>query len=144
MPTKVKISGPMNGTPIPPGHKFGAKEAATEAAQSERRDKVKSRMFQWGWRQHGGERSTADRRIEDVWSTCLEKPIAPAGVHRAVFGVILEESLDVASIAGLPAIVFRCIEYLEKTKADQEEGIYRLSGSSAVIKSLKDKFNSGM
>ena len=28
-------------------------------------------------------------------------------------------------------------------KADQEEGIYRLSGSSAVIKSLKDRFNSG-
>jgi hypothetical protein len=57
---------------------------------------------------------------------------------------MLEESLEVATIAGLPAIVFRCIEYLEKTKADQEEGIYRLSGSSAVIKSLKDKFNSGM
>ncbi|KAH9971782.1 hypothetical protein BJV77DRAFT_958134, partial [Russula vinacea] len=61
---------------------------------------------------------------------------------RAVFGVMLEESLEVASIAGLPAIVFRCIEYLEKTKAEQEEGIFRLSGSSAVIKSLKDKFNS--
>jgi hypothetical protein len=57
---------------------------------------------------------------------------------------MLEESLEVASMAGLPAIVFRCIEYLEKTKADQEEGIYRLSGSSAVIKNLKDKFNSGM
>ena len=28
-------------------------------------------------------------------------------------------------------------------QADQEEGIYRLSGSSAVIKSLKDRFNSG-
>jgi RalA-binding protein 1 len=125
MPTKVKISGPMNGTPIPPGHKFGAKEPVTEAVQSDRRDKVKSRMFQWGWRQHG------------------EKPIAPAhaNMHRAVFGVMLEESLEVASIGGLPAIVFRCIEYLETTKADQEEGIYRLSGSSAVIKSLKDKFN---
>ncbi len=55
-----------------------------------------------------------------------------------------EESLEVASIAGLPAIVFRCIEYLEMMKADQEEGIYRLSGSSAVIKNLKDKFNCGM
>jgi RalA-binding protein 1 len=65
-------------------------------------------------------------------------------MHRAVFGVMLEESLEVACIAGLPAVVFRCIEYLEKTKADQEEGIYRLSGSSAVIKNLKDKFNSGM
>ena len=55
MPAKVKISGPMNGTPIPPGLKFGAKEPAAEAAQSDRRDKVKSRMFQWGWRQQGGE-----------------------------------------------------------------------------------------
>lgn len=65
MPTKVKISGPMNGTPIPPGHRFGGKEPATEAAQSDRREKVKSRMFQWGWR-HGGERLTADQPIEDV------------------------------------------------------------------------------
>jgi RalA-binding protein 1 len=55
MPAKVKISGPMNGTLIPPGHKFGAKEPAAETVQSDRRDKVKSRMFQWGWRQQGGE-----------------------------------------------------------------------------------------
>ena len=66
MHTKVKISGPMNGTPIPPGHKFGAKEPATEAAPSDRSNKVKSRMFQWGWRQHGGERLTADQPIENV------------------------------------------------------------------------------
>ena len=38
----------MNGTPIPPGHRFGAKEPATEAVQSDRRDKGKSRLFQWG------------------------------------------------------------------------------------------------
>jgi RalA-binding protein 1 len=55
MPAKVKISGPMNGTPIPLGHKFGAKEPAAEVVQSDRRDKVKSRMFQWSWRQPGGE-----------------------------------------------------------------------------------------
>ncbi|KAI9511536.1 hypothetical protein F5148DRAFT_1319381 [Russula earlei] len=114
MPAKVKISGPMNGTPIPPGLKFGAKEPTTDPVQSERRDKVKS------------QKPTASTHVH---------------IHRAVFGVTLEESLDVANIAGLPAIVFRCIEYLEKMKADQEEGIYRLSGSSAVIKSLKDKFN---
>ena len=67
----------------------------------------------------------------------------PAYIPRAVFGVSLEESLDVAQIASLPAIVFRCIQYLEAKKAEQEEGIYRLSGSSAVIKSLKDRFNLG-
>jgi RalA-binding protein 1 len=60
-----------------------------------------------------------------------------------VFGVTLDEALDVAQIASLPSIVFRCIQYLEVKQADQEEGIYRLSGSSAVIKSLKDRFNMG-
>jgi RalA-binding protein 1 len=65
-------------------------------------------------------------------------------IPRAVFGVTLDEALDVAQIANLPAIVFRCIQYLEAKKADQEEGIYRLSGSSAVIKNLKDRFNMGV
>ena len=75
----------------------------------------------------------------------LEKNAVPAQPQpsRAIFGITLEESLEVAQIANLPAIVFRCIQYLELKKADQEEGIYRLSGSSAVIKSLKDRFNSG-
>ncbi|KAF7798009.1 hypothetical protein EIP86_009219 [Pleurotus ostreatoroseus] len=120
---KVKISGPMNGTPIPAGYKFG-KDAPPEApSASDRREKAKSRSF-WGF---GGAKH--------------DKPIAPVHVPRAVFGVSLEESLDIAEIASLPAIVFRCIQYLEAKKADQEEGIYRLSGSSAVIKSLKDRFN---
>lgn len=67
----------------------------------------------------------------------------PTFQPRAVFGVPLEESVAVSQIANLPSIVFRCIQYLEAKKADQEEGIYRLSGSSAVIKSLKDRFNAG-
>ena len=62
---------------------------------------------------------------------------------RAVFGVPLEEALEVSQICNLPSIIFRSIQYLEAKKADQEEGIYRLSGSSAVIKSLKDRFNHG-
>ncbi|ORX34077.1 hypothetical protein BD324DRAFT_195473 [Kockovaella imperatae] len=62
-------------------------------------------------------------------------------VHRPVFGVALSDSLQVASKANLPAIVYRCIEYLEAKKAETEEGIYRLSGSSAVIKGLKDRFD---
>jgi RalA-binding protein 1 len=61
-----------------------------------------------------------------------------------VFGATLEEAVEVAEIDNLPAIVYRCIQYLEAKKADQEEGIYRLSGSTAVIKNLKDRFNMGM
>lgn len=72
-----------------------------------------------------------------------KNPVPVQQPSRTVFGTPLEESLEIAQIANLPAIVFRCIQYLELKKAEQEEGIYRLSGSSAVIKSLKDRFNSG-
>ncbi|KAK8847605.1 hypothetical protein IAR55_005464 [Kwoniella newhampshirensis] len=62
-------------------------------------------------------------------------------VSKPVFGVPLTDSIAIASVANLPAIVFRCIEYLEAKKAEEEEGVYRLSGSSAVIKGLKDRFD---
>ncbi|WVQ69491.1 uncharacterized protein L199_007710 [Kwoniella botswanensis] len=65
----------------------------------------------------------------------------PEKVSRPVFAVPLTDSIAVASVANLPAIVFRCVEWLEAKKAEQEEGIYRLSGSSAVIKGLKDRFD---
>ncbi|RDB20931.1 hypothetical protein Hypma_011957 [Hypsizygus marmoreus] len=121
---KVKISGPLNGAPIPSGFKFGGKDApsASESSAAERREKAKSRSF-WGFGKMNATQPTV------------------TFIPRAVFGVALEESLDVAQIANLPAIVFRSIQYLEAKKAEQEEGIYRLSGSSAVIKSLKDRFN---
>ncbi|PFH46114.1 hypothetical protein AMATHDRAFT_183891 [Amanita thiersii Skay4041] len=118
---RVKISGPMNGAPIPSGFKFGG-HSDTGISSSDRREKAKSRSF-WGFGKAVG-----------------DKQMIP-NVPRAVFGVPLEESLEVAQICNLPAIVFRSIQYLEAKEADQEEGIYRLSGSSAVIKSLKDRFN---
>ncbi|PPQ72546.1 hypothetical protein CVT24_004884 [Panaeolus cyanescens] len=124
---KVKISGPMNGAPIPSGFKFGGKDAATPdstTSANDRREKAKSRSF-WNFGKANGDKSQ------------VPVPHTP----RAVFGVPLEDSLEVAQKCNLPAIVFRAIEYLEAKKADQEEGIYRLSGSSAVIKSLKDRFN---
>ncbi|KAH7913071.1 hypothetical protein BJ138DRAFT_1111799 [Hygrophoropsis aurantiaca] len=118
---RAKISGPVNGAPIPAGYKFGSKDAPTESsASNDRREKAKSRSF-WGF------------------GRPVDKPITLTS--RAVFGIPLEESLEVAEIARLPAVVFRCIQYLEAKKAEQEEGIYRLSGSSAVIKGLKDRFN---
>ncbi|KAI9288288.1 hypothetical protein BC943DRAFT_318154 [Umbelopsis sp. AD052] len=63
---------------------------------------------------------------------------------KQVFGVPLEAAVKVSPAAegyDLPSVVFRCIEYLDAKDAAIEEGIYRLSGSSAVIKGLKEKFN---
>ena len=54
---KVKISGPMNGIPIPSGFKFGGKEVSSfdaTAASNDRREKAKSRSF-WGFGKASGE-----------------------------------------------------------------------------------------
>ncbi|EIW71035.1 hypothetical protein TREMEDRAFT_27278 [Tremella mesenterica DSM 1558] len=81
-----------------------------------------------------------DRKAKSgrFWQSFGKTPEKP---FRPVFSVPLSDSISVASVAGLPAIVFRCIEWLEIKSAQDEEGIYRLSGSSAVIKGLKEKFD---
>lgn len=117
---KASISGPINGAPIPAGYKFGARD---EAAPDARKDDKK--RFWQGFRAFGGH----DKHNREP---------------RPVFGVPLAESIAISSIhegLALPSVVYRCIEYLEKRNAFMEEGIYRLSGSSAVIKTLKDRFN---
>jgi len=51
---KVKISGPMNGAPIPSGFKFGGKEVSSaDQAANDRREKAKSRSF-WGFGKTNG------------------------------------------------------------------------------------------
>ena len=69
---------------------------------------------------------------------------ASSGTPKIVFGVPLDQAIAVARIKEgyeLPAIVYRCIGYLDAKNAAFEEGIYRLSGSSTTIKSLKERFN---
>lgn len=63
-----------------------------------------------------------------------------------VFGISLQNAVMVARVSDqyqLPAIVHRCIEYMEMKDALVEEGIYRLSGSAALMKNLKKRFNDG-
>ncbi|KAK9764382.1 Rho GTPase activating protein [Basidiobolus ranarum] len=61
-----------------------------------------------------------------------------------IFGSPLEKAVEASRINDgyeLPAVVHRCIEYLDAKGAHKEEGIYRLSGSTSTVKMLKDKFN---
>ncbi|KAG0746603.1 hypothetical protein G6F33_004821 [Rhizopus arrhizus] len=63
---------------------------------------------------------------------------------KQVFGVALDEAVRLSRISEgyeLPAVVFRCIEYLDAKDAVLEEGLYRLSGSNSTMKALKEQFN---
>lgn len=115
--TREKLS---QGPNIVPNPKSGGNLPPVESAVRERERKARS-MRIWGF---GGKSSSA------------------AVVPRNVFGVPLEDSLSIAKVEELPAIVYRTIRYLETKKAHQEEGIFRMSGSTAVVKSLKYRFNS--
>ncbi|KTW31413.1 hypothetical protein T552_00057 [Pneumocystis carinii B80] len=64
----------------------------------------------------------------------------------SIFGVPLSEAVYISRLSleidiMIPSVVYRCIEYLDNNNAEKEEGIYRLSGSNTIIKSLKDRFN---
>lgn len=68
-----------------------------------------------------------------------------SGPVRRVFGAPLAEAVRYNSPRDirlpLPAVVYRCIQYLDARGAVIEEGIFRLSGSNLVIKSLKERFD---
>lgn len=65
---------------------------------------------------------------------------------KSVFGAplseaILESGMPSSSSGGLiPGVVQRCIEFLEGTHALEDEGLYRVSGSSSGIKQLQERF----
>ena len=96
----------------------------------ERRQRVKSSFWTFASRSH------PDRG----------QPAQPVAQASPVFGVPLADAVAVASVKEgfmVPAVVFRCVEYLTEKDATREEGIYRVSGGTMVIKALKEKFNAG-
>ena len=135
-----QISGPTNGAVISDLSAWGNQPDKHKDHKSEKEQKeakaLKKRSI-WGFRG----RSSSDLTNEQK----PESNKMPPG--RMVFGVSLEEAISVSRPFGvtapLPAVVYRCIEYLDAKNAVNEEGIFRLSGSNVVIKGLRDRFNSG-
>lgn len=67
------------------------------------------------------------------------------GQYKPVFGRDLIEVVNLSSreFNGkvIPSVCFRCLDYLSRTGAIFEEGIFRLSGSASTIRQLRDQFN---
>lgn len=139
------ISGPTNGAIIQDAGAWGNKAAAAAATIT---TKEKKRSI-WGFRT----RSSAD--LASQLQTSCDPPATPGSgsspwadrkdIVRPVFGMPLGEAVQLCAPQGvdvdLPAVVYRSIEYLGTKGAASEEGIFRLSGSNVVVKSLKERFN---
>jgi RalA-binding protein 1 len=130
-PQHPTISGPSNAHVIQNSGQWGMKPPPTPGFQKDK----KRGLF--GFRG----RSSSDLGPEKATPPGSN----PDGGVRAAFGVPLAESIEAAQAVGvnteLPAVMYRCIEYLTYKDAIAEEGIFRLSGSNTVIKALRDRFN---
>mgnify|MGYP002713812158 CR=1 FL=1 len=74
---------------------------------------------------------------------------APHAGDAGMFGASLHTAVAESGLAvdptgqmsPVPAVVRRCVDYLEHTRGIEEEGIYRVSGSSSAVKALYESFS---
>ncbi|QQK41756.1 Rho GTPase activator (Bem3), putative [Penicillium digitatum] len=127
------ISRPTNGTVIQDVEAWGNKPKTTT--------KEKKRSI-WGFRSRSSFDLTSQASSD---AQAAGNNVERADPVRPVFGIPLAEAVQDCGLPGidmeLPAVVYRCIEYLHAKEAALEEGIFRLSGSNVVIKALKERFN---
>jgi RalA-binding protein 1 len=137
------ISGPTNGGPIQDAGAWGNKPLAANRAAKEKEHKKRS--F-WGFKA----RSSTDLAVQaqsdsTSISSARPRPIERTGSTRPAFGATLADAVEncppIDVDVHLPAVVYRCIEYLDAKDAASEEGIFRLSGSNVLIKQLRERFN---
>ncbi|KOS21043.1 GTPase-activating protein BEM3 [Escovopsis weberi] len=141
------ISGPRDPQIISDSTAWGNKAAPAPITSTHDEKKQRKRSF-FGF----GARSRNSSDGHDGAFGGTESGISPTPVQsaylnstRPVFGSPLAEAVrfnaphDVR--VPVPAVVYRCIEYLESRNAILEEGIFRLSGSNIVIKQLRERFD---
>ncbi|KKZ64713.1 RalA-binding protein 1 [[Emmonsia] crescens] len=137
-PSLKSISGPTNGVKIQDAGAWGNKIPSATSTREKKRSI-------WGFRAA----STADLANQihnhEAGNNNSISPTERREAVRAVFGLPLAEAVEYCGVpginTGLPAVVYRCIDYLRAKDAALEEGIFRLSGSNVVIRALKEKFN---
>jgi RalA-binding protein 1 len=132
------ISAPRNGTPIKDLENWGSKPASGPPTTV--KDKKRS-IF--GFRGRGGSSDLVPVQVTNQLQPVVEQRSLPP--NRSIFGIPLQEAVEYTQPVGLnvalPAVVYRCLEYLRAKQAISEEGIFRLSGSNIVIKGLRERFN---
>lgn len=137
------ISGPKDGQVISDTAAWGNKTAGLAAPSYDEKKARKRSFFGFGPKA----RSSSDGQDSLFGGDNGTNPSQNAyqGPVRQAFGAPLAEAVrytpPLDANVPLPAVVFRCIQYLDAKNAVLEEGIFRLSGSNVVIKQLRERFN---
>ncbi|KAI9873747.1 MAG: hypothetical protein M1830_010636, partial [Pleopsidium flavum] len=135
------ISGPTNGGFIQDAGAWGNKPPATNRAK----DKEHKKRSFWGFKARSSTDLAIQAQGDSAGANIIQHHNDRTGAVKAVFGVPLAEAVENCPptdiYVHLPAVVYRCIEYLDAKDVASEEGIFRLSGSNVVIKALRERFN---
>jgi RalA-binding protein 1 len=143
--TTKSISAPKNAQVIQDVGAWGNKQTMLAPQPHEEKKQKKRSFFGFGSKSRPSV-DLQDSGANDANSNLSQMAYEQHGPIRPVFGAPLGEAVkynhpaDVPNIE-LPAVVYRCIEYLDFKNAAAEEGIFRLSGSNVVIKQLRERFN---
>ncbi|KFY58445.1 hypothetical protein V496_06127 [Pseudogymnoascus sp. VKM F-4515 (FW-2607)] len=138
--SSMAISAPKNLTVIQDASHWGHKQT-TLAPIDDKKTQKKRSFFGFGSKPRPSSESQDHIETSNLSQLSYEQH----GPIRAVFGAPLAEAVKYSHPADvnveLPAVVYRCVEYLDNKNASSEEGIFRLSGSNVVIKALRERFN---
>ncbi|ESZ99274.1 hypothetical protein SBOR_0315 [Sclerotinia borealis F-4128] len=136
------ISGPKNAHPIQDAGSWGNKPGLL--APDEKLKQKKRSFFGFGSKPRPSA-ELADMSVNMSNHNLSQLAYDQHGPIRPVFGTPLTEAVRFNHPADvqveLPAVIYRCIEYLDAKNAAGEEGIFRLSGSNIVIRQLRERFN---
>jgi RalA-binding protein 1 len=143
--TSKLISGPKDAQVISDAAAWGNKTGLAVPSYEEKKARKRS-FFGFGPKT----RSNSDGQesitpAHDAFSSSTPPQASYQGPVRQAFGAPLAEAVRYSSPTDvrvpLPAVVYRCIQYLDSKDAVLEEGIFRLSGSNLLIKQLRERFN---
>ncbi|KAF7958713.1 hypothetical protein EAE96_002247 [Botrytis aclada] len=136
------ISGPKNAHPIQDAGSWGNKSGSS--LPDEKIKQKKRSFFGFGSKPRPSV-DLPDLSINLSSHNLSQMAYDQHGPIRPVFGTPLTEAVRYNHPADvqveLPAVIYRCIEYLDSKNAAGEEGIFRLSGSNVVIRQLRERFN---
>ncbi|KAK9794588.1 hypothetical protein SCARD494_05658 [Seiridium cardinale] len=142
-PPSYTISAPRDPQVISDTASWGAKAALMPQGVSLEEKKQRKRSF-FGF----GPKTRSSSDDQDSLFSASSQSLQGneyRGPIRQSFGAPLAEAVRYNGPTDvnvpLPAVVYRCIQYLDVKNAVLEEGIFRLSGSNVVIKALRERFN---
>ncbi|KAJ8127548.1 hypothetical protein O1611_g6089 [Lasiodiplodia mahajangana] len=139
------ISAPKDPQIISDSALWGSKTNLLQPGPSNEEKKQRKRSFFGFGPKARSSSDDQDPLYNSSGGSTPQPQMEPRGPIRQVFGAPLAEAVrycgPVDVNVPLPAVVYRCIQYLDLKNAILEEGIFRLSGSNVVIKQLRERFN---